>query len=172
MGSPKRIMIFGRPGSGKSTFAVKLSKKLGLPLYHLDKYFFTSHWVERPYDEFLEIQKNLIHQDRWIIDGNSVQSLAMRYDRADLVIYMDRCRYLCLFRLIKRCFSKNRPIDDRAPHCPEILRWRLIRYMWTFPKRVEAFLKLTEKDDRHKTFITLKNEAEIQKFFKCDSHDS
>jgi len=37
---PKKIMIVGIPGSGKSTFALKLSQFLDLPLYHLDKYFF------------------------------------------------------------------------------------------------------------------------------------
>jgi adenylate kinase family enzyme len=36
----KRIMIFGRPGSGKSTFATWLSRALNLPLHHLDKHFY------------------------------------------------------------------------------------------------------------------------------------
>ena len=36
----RKIMIFGRPGSGKSTFAVKLSRSIVFPLYHLDKYFY------------------------------------------------------------------------------------------------------------------------------------
>jgi adenylate kinase family enzyme len=54
---PKRIMIFGIPGSGKSTFAAKLSQQLGLPLFHLDKYFFTRDWQERDYDEFLLYHK-------------------------------------------------------------------------------------------------------------------
>jgi adenylate kinase family enzyme len=44
-----RICIFGRPGSGKSTFAHKLHLKTGLPLYHLDRYFFVANWVERDY---------------------------------------------------------------------------------------------------------------------------
>lgn len=38
----QKICIFGRPGSGKSTFALQLHKKLNLPLYHLDKYFYKS----------------------------------------------------------------------------------------------------------------------------------
>jgi len=32
-----KVMIFGRPGSGKSTFALALSQKTGLPLHHLDR---------------------------------------------------------------------------------------------------------------------------------------
>jgi adenylate kinase family enzyme len=55
----KKIMIFGRPGSGKSTFALDLQKMLKIPFYHLDKYFFRDNWVERDYDEFLEKQNLL-----------------------------------------------------------------------------------------------------------------
>ena len=32
----KRIMVIGCPGSGKTTFAEKLHKNRGLPLYYLD----------------------------------------------------------------------------------------------------------------------------------------
>ncbi|WP_158617391.1 hypothetical protein [Legionella sp. km772] len=53
-------MIIGRPGSGKSTFSVQLQKKLNLPLFHLDKYFFEKNWVERDYQEFLSSQKEMI----------------------------------------------------------------------------------------------------------------
>lgn len=159
-------MIFGRPGSGKSTFAVGLSKHLNLPLYHLDKYFFISSWVERPYEEFLQIQRNILNQDQWIIDGNSVRSLEMRYARADLVIYCDIPRLWCLFRLMKRRFSKDPTIDDRAPNCPEILRFRLISYMWRFHKRVAPFLKLTHENSCEKTVIHIKNDHDIQQFLK------
>lgn len=160
---PKRIMIFGRPGSGKSTFAVALSQYLNLPLYHLDKYFFTFNWVERPYEEFLALQQHIINQDYWIIDGNSVRSLEMRYAHADLVIYFDRSRWLCLFRLMKRRLSKDKTIDDRAPHCPEILRFRLIAYMWTFHKRVASFLQCIAKNSCKKPVIYIKNDHDIQK---------
>ncbi|MFW5904155.1 MAG: AAA family ATPase [Candidatus Saliniplasma sp.] len=34
-----KIAIIGSPGSGKSTFAKKLGKKLNIPVYHLDSYF-------------------------------------------------------------------------------------------------------------------------------------
>ena len=37
---PKRIALIGLPGSGKSTFAVKLGKRLAIPVHHLDKHMF------------------------------------------------------------------------------------------------------------------------------------
>ncbi len=96
-----RIMIFGRPGSGKSTFAKKLSLQLSLPLYHLDKYFFTANWVEKNSDECIEIQSEIVNHDKWIIDGNSVKSLYLRWTRANLVIYFNYPRFLCFARFLK-----------------------------------------------------------------------
>lgn len=63
----QRIMIFGLPGSGKSTFAFKLHQKTKLPLYHLDTYFYLDNWIERPKEEFLSLQRKLVSKDQWII---------------------------------------------------------------------------------------------------------
>ncbi|MBA4749917.1 MAG: DNA topology modulation protein [Alphaproteobacteria bacterium] len=134
--TPTRIMIFGPPGSGKSHFAKRLHLATGLPLFHLDKIFFKNGWIEEDTDVFLSKQRALVAGDHWIIDGNSVSSLEMRWQRADLVLYFHLPRLLCLARLIKRRFFKDRSIDDRAPSCPEVLRVRLIRYMWGFHGRV------------------------------------
>lgn len=139
--NPKRIMIFGLPGSGKSTFALKLSKQLHLPLYHLDKYFFVDNWVERDKEEFLNIQKSLVDQDKWIIDGNAIRSLEMRYKRADLVIYMCYPRWVCIVRVFKRLFTKDPAIFDRAENCEERVSWKLLTYLWGFDKRVSPILE-------------------------------
>jgi len=112
--TPQRIMILGLPGAGKSTFASQLAQQLNLPLYHLDKYFFVRNWVERDREEFLHIQQQWVDQDRWIIDGNALNSLEMRYRQADLVLYFCKPRALCMLRLIHRRLFKSALIQDRA----------------------------------------------------------
>lgn len=47
MRHPQKIMIFGRPGSGKSTFALQLHKLTEIPLHHVDKHFFEAGWQKR-----------------------------------------------------------------------------------------------------------------------------
>lgn len=136
-----RIMIFGRPGSGKSTCAVKLSQQLRIPVYHLDKYFYKENWQERNYQDFLHIQQELIAQDSWIIDGNNTKSLEMRYARANVVLYFKYSRLICLWRIFKRLWYKDAAIQDRAKGCQETVRWQLIRYMWSFDQRVSAALE-------------------------------
>lgn len=132
----KRIMIFGRPGSGKSTFATWLSRSLGLPLHHLDKHFYINNWVERDYQEFLQIQKTIVSTDYWIIDGNNTKSLESRFSQADLVLYFNFPKFICYLRVIKRFLNQNSPFDDRASGCKETLRYSLLKYMWHFEKNV------------------------------------
>lgn len=146
MSSLSRIMIFGRPGSGKSTFAVNISKQLKLPVYHLDKYFYQRNWKERNYQEFIAIQQSFINKEKWIIDGNSIKSLEMRFQRAHMVLFINLPRWRCYLRILKRRFNKNPLIDDRAQGCQETIRMSLIRYMWDYDQRVgNQIIYLREK---------------------------
>ncbi len=157
----QRIMIFGLPGSGKSTFSIELAKALNIPVYHLDKHFFIHGWIDRNKDEFLEIQTKLVSQDKWVIDGNALSSLELRYARADLVLYFCVQRPLCLIRLIKRRFQKNRGVDDRAEGCTERLRFTLVRYMWTFDRRVTPLIKRLRTTYPHTPFHKIKSQKDM-----------
>lgn len=142
----KKIMIFGRPGGGKSTFALKLHQLTKIPLHHLDRYFYEANWVERDYQEFLKCQQSIVDSRCWIIDGNSTKSLEMRYSKADLVLYFNFPRYVCYWRIFKRLFDKDPAIEDRAHGCNETIRINLLRYMWNFEKRVaRQLVELREK---------------------------
>ncbi len=162
----KRIMLFGLPGSGKSTFAVHLSRDLKLPLYHLDKHFFIEDWIERDKEEFLNIQRTIVAHDQWIIDGNALASLELRYSRADLSLFFCLPRPLCLGRLLKRRFFKDSSIDDRGPGCPERLRFPLIKYMWTFERRVSPILKRLQKAYPHTPFYKIESFQDLNKIIK------
>jgi len=156
-------MIFGRPGSGKSTFASWLSDTLNLPLHHLDKHFYTENWVERNYEEFLNIEQNIVNGETWIVDGNSTRSLEMRWSRATLVLYFNFPRLICYFRILKRFFNPNLGVDDRAPECREIIRLSLLKYIWSFEKRVTEHIALFKEKYPNAVFKEIRNEDELTK---------
>jgi len=159
-------MIFGRPGSGKSTFALALHEATGLPLHHLDKHFYESNWVERDYQEFMKIQNSIIDTTEWIIDGNNTKSLESRYSQADLVLYFNYPRWLCYLRTIKRLFSKRSGIDDRALGCSETIRFSLLRYMWTFEDRVKDQIRYMRTKYPHVLFAEIKNNKQTKNIMK------
>jgi len=159
---PTKIMIFGRPGGGKSTFALKLHKATGIPLHHLDKYFYVSNWIERDYQEFLSLQQAIVDKSSWIIDGNCTRSLKMRYHRANLVVYFNYPRWLCYWRIFKRLFNKNTEINDRADGCEETINLKLLSYMWSFENRVAEQIKNLKKQCPHTRFIEIKSDKDLQ----------
>ncbi|WP_010300877.1 hypothetical protein [Candidatus Odyssella thessalonicensis] len=134
-----RILMFGRPGSGKSTCAVNLGERLSLPVYHVDKIFFKSQWQARDRQEFMHLIQTWVDQEHWIIDGNGMGTLESRFGCADIAIYFNLPWFICLWRVFKRLwFARDPRIDDRAPSSPERVRWGLIKYMLFFRKRYRA----------------------------------
>lgn len=155
-------MIFGRSGSGKSSFAYKLSQKIGIALYHLDKYFFVSNWIERDTEEFMKIQNELVSLNQWIIDGNSTRSLETRWQKADLVLYFNFSIYTCLYRSMKRLFFKNKNIDDRAPSCPEKVSFKFFKYIITFSNRVDSKIVFLKNKYPNVKFIEINNDKDLK----------
>lgn len=170
-----RICIFGRPGSGKSTFAFKLHQKIGLPVYYLDQFYFKENWAKSDYQQFLAMQHDIVDQNQWIIDGNCLKSLQIRYERADIVLYFNYFRLVCLFRLIKRLFSKDLAIKDRALGCKEALRWDLFAYMWRYEERMNYRVLNLISELRAQypqvKFIEIHNDKELKEVWKLFIQD-
>lgn len=68
---PSKITIFGTPGSGKTTLAIRLGLEFKIPVYYLDKLLCEKGWKLRNKEDFLKDQLAIISKDKWIIDGFS-----------------------------------------------------------------------------------------------------
>jgi len=129
----ERILIIGSPGSGKSTLARVLSARTGLPLVHLDQFYWSPDWVERDKGEWLAALGEALAGPRWIIEGNYGSSLPQRLAVADCVVLLDLPTLLCVWRVVKRVWEhRGRTRPDMAPGCPERLEWGFFWYTLTF----------------------------------------
>lgn len=162
MENPIRIAIFGKPGSGKSTFASELSKKLNAPLHHLDKIFFIENWADRNYQDFLADQQKIVSTDSWIIDGNSLQSLEIRYARANTVIYFNYPSWLCCWRMIKRFWRSNPDIQDLPPGCTKTISWKLLSYLWGYENRINPSLTALQERYPQIQFFEIRSDKELK----------
>ncbi len=90
-----RVLVDGMMGSGKSTFARALAQETGLPLIHLDVHYWNPGWTRPSDDEWRERQRALLAGEAWIIDGNYNETLALRLERADTIIFLDTPWWLC-----------------------------------------------------------------------------
>jgi len=135
--APQRIAVLGCIGAGKSTLARHLGMRFGLPVIHLDRLW----WVNDSYaikgrtairkhtlsaEAFREVQQRIVHQDRWIIDGDT-SWLEVRLPRADTIIVLDLPRWLCAWRVVRRT---GKPRIDYPARVHESWRWSVVLIDW------------------------------------------
>lgn len=91
-----KAIIIGCPGSGKTTFAEKLNKVTGLPLYHLDAIWHKPDKTHIPREDFDKRITEIFDTDQWIIDGNYKRTIEMRLRQCDTVFLFDLPTEVCL----------------------------------------------------------------------------
>jgi adenylate kinase family enzyme len=142
----QRILIMGSPGSGKSTFARRLSGITGIPMVSLDALFWKPGWIESDKAEFKQHVIDATREPRWIMDGNYISHLVeLRRDASDTIFWFDLPRSTCVLGILMRIatsYGHVRP--EMGEGCPEKVDFEFFRFVWTFerlqrPKLVKYF---------------------------------
>jgi adenylate kinase family enzyme len=123
----RRVLVDGMMGSGKSTFARALAAKTGLPVIHLDLHYWKPGWVRPSDEEWRERQRRLLAGEAWIIDGNDNETLSVRLERAETVVFLDTPWWVCASRAFVRGLRKT---GGDMPEGCEDSRKRRLRDEW------------------------------------------
>jgi adenylate kinase family enzyme len=104
-----RIIILGNNGSGKSFLAKELAVITELPLVHLDAEFWLPNWEMPSKEEWLKKNAEFISKEKWIIDGMCSHggTMDLRFEAADLIIFLDINRFICFAGVISRNGKKR-----------------------------------------------------------------
>ena len=163
----ERVMIIGCGGAGKSTLARQLGEKTGLPVVHLDKLFWKPGWVSLSREEFDEVHRAALAQEKWIMDGNFDRTIPERLARCDTVIYLDFGRLACLRGVAKRILTTYGKVrTDMGEGCPERFDWEFLQWVWNFNrnKREKNYRLLAQVQDVD--VYILKNRRDVKNFLK------
>lgn len=158
---PKRIAIIGLPGSGKSTFATKLGNMLSLPVHHLDRHMFEPNGKKKDKQEFIQIQKAMLNEEAWIVEGCSFSTFEMRFARADVMIYFHFSRFICFFRLFKRLFNYKEDFGGLRG-----INWEILKYTWNFDNEKRARIEELKQKYPQTEFIIFKGQKDADLFLK------
>ncbi len=163
----ERIVIIGCGGAGKSTLAREMGKITGIPVVHLDQFFWKPGWVEAMPEEFDALLTVALEKPRWIMDGNYNRTMPQRLEKSDTIIYLDFSRWACLRGVLKRIITTyGRVRPDMGAGCPERLDWEFLVWIWNFnrEKREKFYRILNEHPE--KTTIVLKNRRMVKRFLE------
>ena len=98
----QRVVVIGTSGSGKTTFAISLARRLNVPHIELDELHWNPQWVETPTNEFLAKVDAATRTQAWVVDGNYSKARALIWPRADTLIWLDYPFPLVISRLLWR----------------------------------------------------------------------
>lgn len=163
----RRVLIVGSGGSGKSTLARQLGVRLGLPVVHLDQHYFAPGWVEPSPEDWADTVDQLVAQDAWVMDGNYGGTMERRIAAADTVIFLDRSRWLCLWRVVTRWLRNlGRTRPDMALDCPERVELAFVHYILAYPamRRPGVLARLVKAD--HARVFRLRSGREVRAFLE------
>jgi adenylate kinase family enzyme len=162
-----RVLVDGMMGSGKSTFARALGARTGLPVIHLDVHYWKPGWVRPSDDEWRERQRALLAGNAWIIDGNDNETLALRLERAETVVFLDTPWWLCASRAFMRGLRK--PVGEMPVGCVDsVIRrmrdeWggvaRIWHNRWSEPENARAEIS---RHGSHTTAHVLRSRREAR----------
>jgi adenylate kinase family enzyme len=164
----QRILVMGSSGSGKSTFARRLSEVTGVPFVSLDALFWKPGWQPSEEAAFEARVDAAARQPLWIIDGNYTNRASgeLRRQLADTVIWFDLPRRTCMTGILKRIASSYGEVrPEMAEGCPEKIDFEFFRYVWTFRSRQRPkLLKYFEGLRPDQTFVCFTQRAQADRY--------
>lgn len=130
----RKVAIVGCGGSGKSYVARELGKILDAPVTHLDAAFYDDEWSELPKEKFAELQRELVAQPSWVIDGNYNSTLQIRLEACDTVVLMDVSTIAALFGIFSRQIRHGAGHKGNGVH--NRIHWGVIKYVATYRRKM------------------------------------
>lgn len=159
----KKVIVIGCPGSGKTTFAEKLNKLTGLPLYYLDAIWHKPDKTHIPREEFDQRISEIFATPEWIIDGNYNRTIEMRLKECDTVFLFDLPTEVCLQGATER-IGKGR---YDLPWIEKELDPEFEGFIKNFEKTyLPKIYELIEKHKAEKQIVIFKSRKEADEYIK------
>jgi len=162
-------MIIGNGGGGKTTLALHVAERTGLPLTEVDTIQFQPGWQRTP-EQDVQTALHAVHEsDRWLIDGfGPWDSIEERASLADTIIFVDHPIWIHFWwaceRQMAAAVGQQRvggPPDCDLREVTKLMFQTLWRVHEEFrPKLVE----LVEKHRATKHIVWIRSPEELESF--------
>jgi adenylate kinase family enzyme len=169
-----KVNIIGTSATGKSTFARKLAAMLDFPYVEMDKIFWGPNWKWPSDEEFFANLKDALEQPNWILDGNYTRTVPVKWEKVELVIWLDYSFLRTLFQAVRRATARawtkeelwegtgNKESFRKSFFSKESIIWWAVKNHGKVRKKYEAYL--VDKKFEHIKFVRLRSHAEADSF--------
>lgn len=169
----KKVAVFGKPGSGKSTLSKKLASATGIKLYAVDSILYKANGGEIDRKSYLEAHESILSSEAWIIEGfgpmNSLDSFYRRLEKADTLIYIELSYSVTYWLVAKRFLKGLFKKPEGWPDGSSVLKGTLESYkvLKLCPKFWnDIFLKRLENISTNKSLHVVRSVSELNSFIE------
>ncbi len=105
--TPRRVAVVGTSGSGKTTMAQRLARRLAVPHVELDALHWGPDWTPAPREIFRQRVEQALAGEAWTTDGNYSAVRDIVWGRADAVVWLDYSLPVILWRVTSRTVRRT-----------------------------------------------------------------
>jgi adenylate kinase family enzyme len=105
--APRRVVVVGTTGSGKTTFAREVAAIIDAPHTELDALFWEPGWTPAEPEVFRARALQIVVTPAWVIDGNYGPVNDLVWGHADTFVWLDYPMPLVMRRLLARSFRRS-----------------------------------------------------------------
>jgi adenylate kinase family enzyme len=164
---PRRILVAGTSGAGKTTLAAALSTRLGIPHTEIDGLYHGPGWVPRP--EFVADVTALAARPEWVTEWQYSAVRPLLLARADLLVWLDLSRPRVLAQIVPRTVRRRlRRIElwngNVEPPLWTLLtdRDHIVRWAWRTHPRTAAYVRTALAAPRPPVVVRLRDRREVR----------
>ena len=161
----RRIMILGPSNSGKSTLAVAIGERLGIPARHVDLFRHAPHtdWVQRPDEEFHALHAAAIAEPEWVMDGNYTAIMPPRLKLATGIVLLDDALWRRYWRYFQR--TRNQKRAGALEGNRDSIKWQMIEWLWKTRHSLGKYIEMAEETGL--PLVICRNQGELQALYRA-----
>jgi adenylate kinase family enzyme len=170
----RRLAVVGVTGSGKTTLAAELARRLDVAHIELDSIYWQAGWTPLTQEACRAQVSKRLAGGGWVTDGNYNFLSDLIWARADTLVWLDYALPLILWRLTVRTFQ--RVGQRRVLWQGNTESWRTqffsreSLYLWalqSYPKLRKRYASLTEQPGyRQLNVIRLRTPREAERWLR------
>jgi len=166
---PRRVLVAGTAGVGKTTTARRIGRTLGIPHTEIDSIHHGPDWTPRA--TFVPEVEAFTGQPTWVTEWQYTATRPMLAHRADTLVWIDLPVHVAISRLVRRTLRRRihrtelwngnvePPLRTFFTDRGHIVRWGL-RTQHETRRRVA----IVERSVPHLRIVHLRSQAEVDRF--------
>ncbi|MFI2215277.1 AAA family ATPase [Rhodococcus sp. NPDC019627] len=164
---PRRVLVAGTSGAGKTTLAARIATLLGIEHVEIDALYHGSNWIPR--DQFLTDVEEFSSQPQWVTEWQYGTVRDLLADRADLLVWLDLPRVTVMRQVITRTIRRRlrREVLWNGNIEPPLHRFLLdrdhiVRWAWTTHHKSELRISALAQRRPDLTIVRIRGRVDVE----------